>query len=61
MESFIETIKVLDGRFYNLEYHERRAKVTTLAFWGKPIIWNVEQMAGSGGYVFGIGEMPGIV
>ncbi len=45
MESFIETIKVLDGRFYNLEYHERRAKVTTLAFWGKPIIWNVEQMA----------------
>ncbi|MFR5659165.1 MAG: hypothetical protein ACLUDU_14855 [Butyricimonas faecihominis] len=34
MEGFIETIKVLDGRFYNLKAHERRAGATTEAFSG---------------------------
>ena len=44
MESFIETIKVLNGQFYNLEAHERRAKVTAKAFFGKSLAWEVERM-----------------
>ena len=44
MERFIETIKVLDGQFYNLEAHERRARVTAEAFFGKPLAWEVGRM-----------------
>ena len=44
MERFIETIKVLDGQFYNLEAHERRARATVEAFWGKPLAWEVGRM-----------------
>ena len=44
MERFIETIKVLDGQFYNLEAHERRARATAEAFFGKPLAWEVGRM-----------------
>ena len=55
MERFIETIKVLDGQFYNLEAHERRARVTAEAFFGKPLAWE----GYSGHDVFRVGEVPG--
>ena len=41
MESFVETIKVLDGQFCNLEAHERRARRTVEAIWGKSLAWVV--------------------
>ena len=41
MESFIETIKVLNGQFCNLDAHERRAKATAKAFFGKSLAWEV--------------------
>ena len=44
MESFIETIKVLNGQFCNLDAHERRAKATTEAFLGKSLAWEVGGM-----------------
>ena len=44
MERFVETIKVLDGQFYNLEAHERRARATAEAFFGKPLAWEVGRM-----------------
>ena len=50
MERFIETIKVLDGQFYNLEAHERRARVTAEAFRADGY---------SGHDVFRVGEVPG--
>lgn len=44
MESFVETIKVLDGQFCNLEAHERRARRTVEAIWGKSLAWEVGKM-----------------
>lgn len=44
MASFIETIKVLNGRFYNLEAHERRARGTTEAVFGKFLAWEAGKM-----------------
>lgn len=44
MESFVETIKVLNGQFCNLDAHERRAKATTEAFLGKSLAWEVGGM-----------------
>ena len=54
MERFIETIKVLDGQFYNLEAHEQRARATVEA----------SRVGGradgcSGRDVFRVGEVPG--
>lgn len=44
MERFVETIKVLDGQFCNLEAHERRARRTVEAIWGKSLAWEVGKM-----------------
>jgi 4-amino-4-deoxychorismate lyase len=35
MSQFIETIKLLDGQFYNLDYHQRRLEETQCAMGGK--------------------------
>jgi 4-amino-4-deoxychorismate lyase len=34
MYRFIETIKLLDGNFFNLDYHQRRMEQTMLQFFG---------------------------
>ena len=44
MERFVETIKVLDGQFCNLEAHERRARRTVEAIWGKSLAGEVGKM-----------------
>lgn len=41
---FVETIKVLDGVFYNLEYHEKRARETAFACFGRPLLWDTGRM-----------------
>ena len=53
MERFIETIKVLDGQFYNLEAHERRARATAEAFSGSL------SRGRSGGWLFRPRCVPG--
>lgn len=59
MERFIETIKVLDGQFYNLEAHERRARATVEAFWGEASRVGGRADGCSGRNVFRVGEVPG--
>ena len=44
MACFVETIKVFNGVFCNLEYHERRAQATAVAFFGKPLVWSVDRV-----------------
>lgn len=43
MSLFIETIKIVDGRFYNLDYHQRRLSETSVAFFGKAPGWDLEE------------------
>ncbi|WP_158582573.1 aminotransferase class IV [Odoribacter sp. AF15-53] len=41
---FVETIKVLNGCFYNLEYHEKRARETAMACFGRRLSWDTASM-----------------
>ena len=46
MESrFVETIKVYDGQFCHLAYHERRARATAFAVFGCSLDWDLSGWA----------------
>lgn len=44
VQTFIETIRVLDGQFYNLSYHRERMRVTSVSVLGRPVAWTEDEM-----------------
>ncbi|KAA3631327.1 MAG: hypothetical protein DWQ02_16525 [Bacteroidetes bacterium] len=37
----LETIRLEDGVFHNLSYHQRRVQASSLELWGCPVMWNL--------------------